>query len=255
MAEVEGERREEREKLKEEELSGYDGLDRAIMERELDSEVSEEEDGSNFHTSDSSSNEGDSEEEDRDSSIFKYSVEDEDNDGKKDATVEVSRHYSDNMRGRLEKYIDDEADPMVSDLDGVEDYRDWFEGNEVAKAEAEGYREWATEILDSFGDLEDVQNLLDNFFSDEEGYSWFIHDLMMSSLYFDADLLDEMVFVDGGITREEVEIVLAVVDLFIDWGEYELLDQYFIVKTLSSTFKKFESGKRVLLLNPQKCTI
>lgn len=254
MAEVEGERTEERERLKKEELSGLDGHDRAIMEAELNSEDSEAEDSSNTgaddedeenDNSEGSSNEEESGEGDDGSSTHSSGSDSEDktSDAKEDAQVQVVRHYSNDMKGRLEKYIDDEADVVVSDWDGKEGLKEWHEGNEEEVIEAAEYREWATRILDSFGDLEDVLNLLDTFFGDEEGYSWFIHDLIMSRLDFGTDLLNEIDFVEGGITREEVELVLAAADLFIDWEENQVSDPLFIVKTLSKAFSKFRNGK------------
>ncbi len=242
-AEIEEREKEEREKLKEEELSGLDGCDRAIMEDVLDSENSREEDSSNSDIDDEEEKSVDSadfsneeEPEEDDSSTTSANSQDESNNSDE---VQVDHYYSNDMRGRLEKYMDDEADSMLDQWDKIEDSEGWLE----RKAEAEDYREWAKGILDGFGDLEDAQNLLSTFFDDTEGYSWFIHDLMMSSLDFEIDLLDDMVFVDGGITREEAELILATIDLFINWEEYNVLDQHFIAKTLLSAFKKFENGK------------
>ena len=117
-----------------------------------------------------------------------------------------------------------------------EDKREFTEEEylEVVTAEDDAnYEDWVKIKLDEIGDQDDPQNLLKQLFDSNEGYSWFVHELLVYTLDLESGLVDKIEFMAGEVTQRELSVLFTAINFYIDWEVYEVGDDNYILTSLT----------------------
>jgi len=141
-------------------------------------------------------------------------------------------HYRDDTSS--EKSAEDMSTGYFSDS--------WVDHDSESESEDEKYMRWRDDVLQDFGDLDDVKNLISQFMDGPEGYSWLVNEYIEGTLEFSNDLIEKIDASKIGHPKEIISSALGALWFYLDWEQHDLYDELYIPKTFFSTLDKLKEG-------------
>jgi hypothetical protein len=169
--------------------------------------------------------------------------EEQDNESYLDSFDGADRAFMENyLNGGFGRESDDYSEDEEDEYERTRDLTEQEEA-EAERTEQEEYENWVERKLEDIGDQDDPQNLLDQLFDTNEGYSWFVHELLVYIMDLESSLVDEIEFGADGITQRELSILFTAINLYINWEAFDLGEDDYILKSLSRALDKLCEDK------------